>query len=128
MVSEVINECMDYGIVTQLKQHLVLERIHSKYLPPKPSLLPIVRPATSRSSHFRYANSPKKRLYSAIDRAFMETEACGTIVTLMLPCAIAAVCHLLEEWPPRSDQKARDGPPAAGLCYQRRTQARARCT
>jgi hypothetical protein len=55
LVSELINECMDYGIVTQLKQHVVLERIHSKYLPPKQSLLSLSRPSGSRSNHFRCA-------------------------------------------------------------------------
>jgi hypothetical protein len=55
MVSEVINECMDYGIVAQLRQHVVLERLHSKYLAPKPSLLDLARPGSGRPSHFRRA-------------------------------------------------------------------------
>lgn len=53
MVSELINECMDYGIVTQLKQHVVLERLHSKYLAPKQPLLSLARPGAARTSHFR---------------------------------------------------------------------------
>lgn len=53
MVSELINECIDYGIVTQLQLHIVLERIHSKYLAPKRSLLQLMRNAGYRSGQFR---------------------------------------------------------------------------
>lgn len=53
MVSELINECVDYGIVTQLQLHVVLERIHSKYLAPKRSLLQLMRNAGYRSGQFR---------------------------------------------------------------------------
>eukprot|EP00892_Ulva_mutabilis_P007478 jgi/Ulvmu1/5101/UM021_0118.1 len=53
MVSELINECIDYGIVTQLQLHVVLERIHSKYLAPKRSLLQLMRNAGYRSGQFR---------------------------------------------------------------------------
>lgn len=53
MVTELINECMDYGIVTQLQQHIVLERLHSRYLPPKQPMFDLGRPGSQRASHFR---------------------------------------------------------------------------
>jgi hypothetical protein len=56
MVTELVNECMDYGIVTQLQQHVVLERLHSTYLPPKQPLIDLGRPGMQRASHFRYAS------------------------------------------------------------------------
>lgn len=54
MVSEIVSECVDYGIVTQLQLHVVLDRIHSRYLAPKRSLLQIMRTAGHRSGQFRY--------------------------------------------------------------------------
>ena len=53
MVSEIVSECVDYGIVTQLQLHVVLDRIHSRYLAPKRSLLQIMRTAGYRSGQFR---------------------------------------------------------------------------
>lgn len=53
MVSEIVSECVDYGIVTQLQLHVVLDRIHSRYLAPKRSLLQIMRTAGHRSGQFR---------------------------------------------------------------------------
>ena len=55
MVTELINECMDYGVVTQLQQHIVLERLHSRYLPPKQPMFEMGRSGSQRSSHFRCA-------------------------------------------------------------------------
>lgn len=48
MVAEIIAECVDYGITTQLGQTTVLERIHSKYLAPKQAALALgLRPPGS---------------------------------------------------------------------------------
>jgi hypothetical protein len=74
MVSEIVSECIDYGIVTQLQLHVVLDRIHSRYLAPKRSLLQIMRTAGHRSGQFRCSTLKfPPSWFAPVDNSLQET-------------------------------------------------------
>lgn len=67
MVAEVVAESVDYGVAACQRQHAVLDRLHSKYLPPKPALLALARSGSGRPSHFRCAGPLSARLRRCMD-------------------------------------------------------------
>lgn len=94
MVTELVNECMDYGIVTQLKQHVVLERLHSTYLPPKQPLIDFGgRPATQRASHFR-CDAPSQN-FAAMEALHTEISVCVLTAQYVFIIAIHAFATLV---------------------------------
>jgi hypothetical protein len=126
MVSEVINECMDYGIVTQLKQHVVLDRIHSKYLAPKPSMLDAHKQSAQRASHFRcdhygepVQRQSKLRLnqLNGVHASMLSARFFCILITLCFCAVLHPLLHMLVNmqvlWSELVDT-------CAGQCFQQR--------